>query len=125
MATILVIDDEERVGAALRFALHPHGFDVTHERTAGAGEEAARRLRPDCILLDVTLEDADGVDVCRRLKDDPQTAGIPVLMLSGHVDAASTERGFQAGADDYIGKPFTPRELRARIDAQLRRFATG
>ncbi len=113
------------MGAALRFALEPHGFHVEQVTSAAAGEARARDTRPDCILLDVSLNDADGLDVCRRLKSDPRTAAIPLLLLTGHVDPASVARGLEAGADDYVPKPFTPRELRARIDAHLRRSATG
>lgn len=121
VTTILLIDDEARVGGALRFALAPHGFTVDQETGAVAGEERARRQRPDCILLDVSLGNADGLEVCRRLKADPATAAIPLLLLTGHVDAGSVARGLEAGADDYVSKPFTARELRARIDAHLRR----
>jgi DNA-binding response OmpR family regulator len=124
MPTILLIDDEARVGAALRFALEPHGFHVEQVTSAAAGEARARDAQPDCILLDVSLDDADGLDVCRHLKSDPRTAAIPLLLLTGHVDPASVARGLEAGADDYVPKPFTPRELRARIDAHLRRSAT-
>jgi DNA-binding response OmpR family regulator len=121
MATVLLIDDEARVGAALRFALSPHGVTVVQETTAGAGVERARRDQPDCILLDVDLGGDDGLAVCRQLKADAQTSRIPVVLLSGLVDAAATARGFEAGANDYVPKPFTPRELHARIQAQLRR----
>jgi DNA-binding response OmpR family regulator len=121
MTTVLLIDDEARVGAALRFALSPHDVAVVQETTAAAGVDRARSEQPDCILLDVDLGGADGLAVCRLLKSDAQTARIPVLLLSGLVDAAATARGFEAGADDYVPKPFTPRELHARIQAQLRR----
>ena len=113
------------MGAALRFALEPHGFHVEQETTAASGEARARDAPPDCVLLDVSLDDADGLDVCRRLKADAATAAIPVLLLTGHVDPASIARGLEAGADDYVLKPFTPRELRARIEAHLRRAETG
>lgn len=121
MKEVLLIDDEVRVGDALRFALVPHGFAVEQETTAAAGEEHARGRLPACILLDVSLGDADGLDLCRRLKADPATAAIPVLLLTGHVDAAAVARGLEAGADDYVSKPFTARELRARIESHLRR----
>jgi DNA-binding response OmpR family regulator len=122
VATVLLIDDEARVGAALRFALAPHGIDVAQETTAGGGVDRARDDTPDCILLDVDLGGADdGLAICRTLKADPRTARIPVLMLTGLVDAESTARGFEAGADDYVSKPFTPRELHARIASHLRR----
>lgn len=113
------------MGAALRFALEPHGFHVEQETTAASGEARARVAPPDCVLLDVSLDDADGLDVCRRFKADPATSGIPLLLLTGHVDPASVARGFEAGADDFVPKPFTPRELRARIEAHLRRNASG
>lgn len=122
MAKLLLIDDEARVGAALRFALGPHGDDIVQEQTAAAGVERARALRPDCILVDVDLgAGGSGLEVCRQLKGDPETATIPVIMLSGLVDPGSTARGLEAGADDYVAKPFTSHELRARISSHIRR----
>jgi len=125
MATVLLIDDEARVGAALRFALQPRGIAVVQETSAAAGIARAQQDAPDCILLDVDLGADDGLAACRALKDDARTAHIPVVMLTGMVDAASTARGFEAGADDYVPKPFTPRELHARITAHLRRTPTA
>jgi DNA-binding response OmpR family regulator len=121
MTSILLIDDEERVGGALRFALSSHGYEVVQERDARAGLERVRSAAPDCVLLDVDLGGDDGLDCCRTLKSDPTTSAIPVILLSGLVDPASMARGLAAGADDYIGKPFTPAVLRARIESQLRR----
>jgi DNA-binding response OmpR family regulator len=121
MPRLLLIDDEPRVGQALRFALGRHGFTVVQETTGDAGVEAARGVSPDCILLDVTLGPEDGLERCRSLKADPVTASIPVILLSGRADPASVARGLEAGADDFVPKPFTSAELRARIDSQLRR----
>ena len=123
MPTILLIDDEPRVGAALRFALEPHGFSVEQEVAAGAGRQHVRDHPPDCILLDVTLGAADGLELCRDIKADPTSRSIPLLLLTGHVDAAAVARGLEAGADDYVSKPFTARELRARVESHLRRAA--
>lgn len=94
---------------------------VTQELLGDEGEERARQDQPDCILLDVGLAGEDGIVRCRALKADPRTAAIPVILLSGRADAASIARGLEAGADDYITKPFTPAELRARIGSHVRR----
>ncbi|MGH7686904.1 MAG: response regulator transcription factor [Candidatus Dormibacteria bacterium] len=118
---VLLIDDEPRVGDALRFALERHGVAVTQELTGADGQESARREPPDAILLDVGLSGEDGIDRLRALKADPETQSIPVIMLSGRVDAASIAIGLEAGAEDYITKPFTPAELRARISHHVRR----
>lgn len=120
MPRLLVIDDEPRVGEALRFALARHGFSVTQETAGEAGVGRARRDLPDCILLDVTLGAEDGLDRCRSLKADPITAAIPIILLSGRADPGAVARGLAAGADDYVSKPFTSAELRARIERQLR-----
>lgn len=124
MTDILVIDDEPRVGAALRFALAPHGFSVHQEVSAVAALKRVTKVRPDCILLDVGLQDADGLELCREIKASA-AAQVPLLLLTGRVDAASVARGLEAGADDYVSKPFTARELRARIEAHLRHASQG
>lgn len=121
MPRVLVVDDERRVGEALQFALGRHGFTISQEMTGDAAAGRARREAPDCILLDVSLGSEDGVERCRLLKADPVTAAIPVILLSGKADPESIARGLDAGADDYITKPFTPAELRARVERHLRR----
>jgi PAS domain S-box-containing protein len=119
-ATILVVEDERATRAALAYVLKRAGFAV---REAESAAEAVSRLedRPDLILLDVGLPDADGYAFCRRLKDDPATASVPVLLLSG-LGARSEERvhGFDCGADGYLAKPAEKAELVAQVKALLR-----
>jgi len=108
----------------LEFALAGSGMEIMAVREAGAVEARAVADQPDAILLDIGLEQGNGLDICRRLKSDARFQAIPVLLLSGQVDAATKAAGFAAGADDFIPKPFVPTELLARIEAQLRRHAS-
>ncbi|GAB6083036.1 hypothetical protein JCM30471_19500 [Desulfuromonas carbonis] len=118
---ILVIDDAEGVRKLLRASLAKEGFAA---RFAGSGEEgleAVRRELPDLILLDLMLPAMDGLEVCRRLKAEPRSRAVPVIMLTGRGEEADMVRGLELGADDYIVKPFSPRVLIARLRAVLRR----
>lgn len=118
---ILVIDDAEGVRKLLRASLAREGFVA---RFAGSGEEgleAIRRELPDLILLDLMLPAMDGLEVCRRLKAEPRSGAVPVIMLTGRGEEADMVRGLELGADDYIVKPFSPRVLIARLRAVLRR----
>ncbi len=118
---ILVVDDAEGVRKLLRSSLAREGFAT---RFAGSGEEgleAVRRESPDLIVLDLMLPAMDGLEVCRRLKADPRTRAIPVIMLTGRGEEADVIRGLEMGADDYMVKPFSPRVLIARLRAVLRR----
>lgn len=118
---ILVVDDNKLILKLIDAKLVESGFDVT---TAGTAEEALTLLRaelPDLIVSDVMMPGIDGYDLCRRLKADPRTASIPVLMLTAAGDVKEKVRGFEAGADDYVVKPFEPAELSLRIRALLAR----
>lgn len=118
---ILVVDDAEGVRKLLRTSLAQEGFAA---RFAGSGEEgleAVRRELPDLIVLDLMLPAMDGLEVCRRLKADPRTRPVPVIMLTGRGEEADVIRGLEVGADDYMVKPFSPRVLIARLRAVLRR----
>ncbi|WP_416366266.1 phosphate regulon transcriptional regulator PhoB [Nisaea sp.] len=118
---ILIVEDEAPIVTLLRYNLEREGFEVLE---AGDGEEAillAMEKTPDLILLDWMLPLLSGVEVCRRLRRTPETKGIPVIMLTARGDEGDRIRGLNAGADDYITKPFSPSELIARIRAVLRR----
>ncbi len=119
--TVLIVDDEADVVDLVRYKLRGAGFDVL---TAATGLEAlgtARRHRPDVIVLDLMLPEMSGEEVCRELKKEPDTATIPVLMLTAKGQPAERIAGLEIGADDYITKPFSPRELVLRVEAVLRR----
>lgn len=120
---ILVVDDEEDILELVRYNLVKEGYRVT---TVASGEEAliaARSVHPDLILLDLMLPGVDGLEVCRRLKQDPKTQHLPVIMLSAKGEEADIVTGLELGAVDYITKPFSPKILVARLRAVLRRQA--
>ncbi len=118
---ILIVDDEPAIRQMLQFTLSAEGFDC-HE--AGSADEAAGALAahvPDLILLDWMLPGVSGLDYARRLKRDPRTQGIPIIMLTAKDAEADKVRGLDSGADDYVTKPFSTQELLARVRAVLRR----
>jgi two-component system alkaline phosphatase synthesis response regulator PhoP len=119
---ILVVDDEPKIVKQARDYLEKGGFRVV---TAGDGKMAlavARHERPDLIVLDLNLPEMDGLDVCRALRRE---SDVPIIMLTARVDEADRLIGLELGADDYITKPFSPRELVARVRAVLRRVQGG
>ena len=114
---VLVVEDEQDVAELIRYNLAKEGYDVT---LVGNGADALKRARaskPDVILLDIMVPQLNGWEVCRRLKQDPETRGIAVIMVTGRVEEGDKVLGFEMGADDYVTKPFSPRELLARIRA--------
>ncbi len=122
MRPILQIEDDVRLAAMVREYLSPHGFAITHAIDATSGLQALATGRFDAVLLDLMLPDADGLDVCRKIRG--QTS-IPILMLTARGDLSDRVVGLELGADDYISKPFEARELLARLRALLRRAQTG
>lgn len=123
MPLILAVDDEVNILELLKFNLTKEGYRVI---TATEGKQAlkyAREEKPDLIILDIMLPGMDGYDVCRILKADRETAGIPVIMLSAKGDVLDKVVGLELGAEDYITKPFSPREVVARVKVHLRRNA--
>jgi two-component system, cell cycle response regulator len=118
--SVLVIDDSELIHEVLAVRLRPEDVTLHRAYSAAEGVSRTRELAPDLILLDIELPDATGFEVCRRLKDDPVTAGIPVIFLTAQVDTAAKVMAFDAGAVDYVTKPFQVAELRARVRAALR-----
>jgi len=120
---VLVVEDEPDVAELIRYNLVKEGWEVL---TAGSGADALRRVRdarPDVVLLDIMVPKLNGWEMCRRLKEDPETRAIPVIMVTGRVEEGDKVLGFELGADDYVTKPFSPRELIARIRAVARRRA--
>lgn len=120
LAKILVVDDEPSIIDVLTRFLSREGYEVV---TASNGREALERVTevwPDLILLDVTMPELDGFSVCQRLKEDEKTALIPITMLTGLDDREHRTRGIEAGADDFLTKPFEQSILRARLRSQLR-----
>jgi DNA-binding response OmpR family regulator len=113
--TILVVDDDPVIQKLLSVNFELEGYRVV---TAGDGIEGLESIGaepPDIVLLDVMMPRMDGLEVCRRLKDDPATAGIPVILLSAKAQATDISGGIDAGADDYITKPFDPLELLDKV----------
>jgi two-component system response regulator MprA len=121
---ILVVDDERAVRESLRRALELEGYEI---ELAEDGEQALRRLEleplPDAVVLDVLMPGVDGLEVCRRIRRDGK--GVPVLMLTARAEVDSRVAGLDAGADDYLSKPFALAELNARLRALLRRAGNG
>ncbi|GAB4113980.1 MAG: response regulator transcription factor [Roseiflexaceae bacterium] len=123
--TILVVDDESQIAQIARDYLDRAGFRVL---IASDGQQALRLVRseqPSLIVLDLMLPEIDGLDVTRTLRSDPATRAIPIIMLTARVDEMDRLIGLELGADDYITKPFSPRELVARVRAVLRRTETN
>jgi two-component system alkaline phosphatase synthesis response regulator PhoP len=122
---VLVVDDERDILELVKYNLDKEGYQVT---VVASGEDAllaTRNRMPDIIVLDLMLPGVDGLEVCRRLKADPKTRGIPVVMLTAKGDEADVVTGLELGAADYVTKPFSPRVLTARIRAVLRRGDGG
>jgi len=117
---VLVIDDSEPIHKLIEARLTPEGLNVTSELDGERGVERAVSEKPDLILLDIDLPDVDGFEVCRQLKDHPDTKDIPVIFLTGTTSTESKVRGLDLGAVDYVTKPFDQVELRARVRAALR-----
>ena len=119
--TILIIEDDGDIVELLQYNLAKEGFRVRVARDGDSGLHEARRYRPDLILLDLMLPGVDGLEVCRRLKRDGELATTPVVMVTAKSEESDVVTGLELGADDYLTKPFSPRELLARVRAVLRR----
>ena len=118
---LLLVEDDRQLAELVRFHFDRAGYDVTR---TGDGEEAlilAEEVRPDLIILDWMIEGISGIEVCRRLRRRPSTANLPIIMLTARGEENDRVRGLETGADDYLTKPFSPKELVARAGAVLRR----
>ena len=120
-ASILIVEDDAVLSELLEWNLKAEGYEV---RKTSDGEEALLLVReavPDAIILDWMIENVPGIEVCRQLRRAKETAQVPILMLTARSEEEDRIRGLKTGADDYVSKPFSPRELLARIEALLRR----
>ena len=122
---VLLIEDDTRLAGLVREYLGKHEIDVTVSGDGERGLAALRRGRFQVVLLDVMLPGMDGFEVCRRMRAAPELAAVPVIMLTARGDDVDRIVGLELGADDYLPKPFNPRELLARIRAVLRRTAAA
>ena len=118
---ILIVEDEPDIVELLVYNLRQAGFKTDAVLNGADALERAKTELPDLVLLDLLLPEVDGLEVCRTLKRDPETAGIPIIMLTAKGEAVDRIVGLELGADDYITKPFSPREVLLRIRAVLRR----
>jgi two-component system, OmpR family, response regulator MtrA len=117
--TVLVVDDEQDILDLVRFRLEHDGYRVITASDGEAGLSLARAERPDLCVLDVMMPKLSGLEVLAQLRDDPSTAAIRVILLTARGQDADVDRGFELGAHDYVTKPFSPKELRRRVHAQL------
>ena len=120
-ANILLIEDEKNIAELVKYNLEQEGFTPLLASRGDTGLEMARKNKPDLILLDIMLPIIDGIEICKILKQNESTASIPIIMMTAKGQEADRVVGLELGADDYVTKPFSSRELMARIKAVLRR----
>ena len=121
MNPVLVVEDEKDIAELVEYHLKQSGFPVTVVFDGASALERVKKNRPTLIILDLMLPDMDGKDICRMLKSDPHTRAIPILMLTAKAEEIDRIVGFELGADDYVTKPFSPRELVLRVKAILKK----
>lgn len=121
MKSILVIEDEKDIVDLVTYHLKQSGFSVLSALDGPTGLELAKKNRPDLIILDLMLPGMDGKEICRAIKSNPPTQSIPIVMLTAKTEEMDRVIGFELGADDYVTKPFSPRELVLRVKAIIRR----
>ena len=120
-STVLLIEDEKNIAELVKYNLEQEGYRVAVSMRGDTGLEEALKTRPSLVLLDLMLPHMNGIDVCKTLRANPKTSPIPIIMLTAKSEEADKIIGLEFGADDYITKPFSPRELVARVKAVLRR----
>ncbi len=120
-ATVLVVDDEKDLVDLVRYHLEKDGLKCVEARDGETALQVARERTPDLIVLDLMLPGVDGLEVCRKLRKDPKTSSVAIIMLTAKAEEVDRIVGLEMGADDYMVKPFSPRELVARVKAVLRR----
>ena len=123
--SVLVVEDEEDVVDLIRYNLNKAGFSVLVAMDGKEGLAMAQENRPDAVVLDLMLPGLDGRFICKALKKNPETESIPILMLTAKGEAEERIEGLEIGADDYMTKPFSPKELVLRLQALLRRVRTN
>ena len=121
MARVLVVEDSPDIAELIKHYLDKAGYDTAVYASGRDGLVAARQSPPDAVILDIMLPGMDGMQVCQALRSEPSTAALPILMLTARGEEADRVRGLELGADDYVTKPFSPKELVARVGALLRR----
>lgn len=122
-AKVLIIEDEASLVDVLRYNLEAEGFAVSHAESGEDAEIALSEESPDLVILDWMLPSVSGIEICRRMRNKPETKATPVIMLTARGEEADRIRGLSTGADDYVTKPFSVPELMARVKAILRRAA--
>jgi len=120
-ATVLIVDDEKDLVELVRYHLEKNGLTCLEARDGESALRLAKERAPDLIVLDLMLPGVDGLEVCRKLRNDSKTASIAIIMLTAKAEEVDRIIGLEMGADDYMVKPFSPRELVARVKAVLRR----
>jgi len=120
-ATVLVVDDEKDLVDLVKYHLEKEGLKCLEARDGETALQVARERTPDLVVLDLMLPGVDGLEVCRKLRKDPKTSSIAIIMLTAKAEEVDRIVGLEMGADDYMVKPFSPRELVARVKAVLRR----
>lgn len=121
MATVLVIDDDETIRSLVAHKLAIQGHTVVTEADGDAGLNRARELRPDVIVIDWMMPRRSGIEVCRELRADQSTSPAHIILLTAKAQEDDIELGYESGVDDYITKPFSPRDLLGRIESALAR----
>lgn len=121
-AKVLVVDDDTALAEMIGIVLRSEGFEPTFCADGALAVEAFRTSNPDLVLLDLMLPGMDGIEVCSRIRED---SGVPIIMLTAKSDTTDVVKGLESGADDYIVKPFNPKELVARIKTRLRPVSNG
>jgi DNA-binding response OmpR family regulator len=121
VARVLIVEDSPDIAELIKHYLDRAGYDTTVHASGRDALVAARQSPPDLAVLDIMLPGMDGLQVCQALRSEPSTAAVPILMLTAKGEEADRVKGLELGADDYVTKPFSPRELVARVQALLRR----
>lgn len=124
-STIVIVEDDEDIADTIRYNLEKEGYSVRTAPTGETGLDLIRGNPPNLVLLDVNLPKMNGFELCRLLRSEPKTARLPILMLTARNSEADKVLGLRLGADDYLTKPFSIRELSARVEAILRRVKTN
>ena len=122
-ASILVVEDEPAIQELVSFTCSSNGFKVRRAESVGAAQQAIREELPDLVILDWMLPDRSGIELLRALRGEERTRALPVIMLTAKIAESDRVSGLDAGADDYVVKPFSPRELVSRVRAVFRRRA--
>lgn len=120
--TVLVVEDEKNILELVKYNLEQEGYRVLTANRGDLGLDLALKQKPDLVILDLMLPEIDGIEICKTLKQNEKTFSIPIIMLTAKGQEADRVVGLELGADDYVTKPFSPRELMARVKAVLRRM---